>query len=200
MLVRNWMTRDPQTVSPDETLRAAFDKMALGRFRRLPVMEGGSLVGILTERDITRYEGKVCYTAVRAAMTRAPRTISPLATVELAAELMIERKIGGLPVLHEWDLVGVITTTDVMRAFLQLTGATEEESVRVDLAADGYRGLGQACATVTEAGGEVLAAGVYREPVQGTPVVDSDTHDTFEPELVMQRLPCRRPRAGPLHS
>jgi acetoin utilization protein AcuB len=120
MLVRDWMTRSPQTVGADETLHAAFEKMAAGQFRRLPVMQGPLLVGILTDRDLRRYEGKLRYTAVRVAMSEKPLTLSPDDTLERAARLMIEHKFGGLPVVEGSDIVGVLTTTDVLRAFLAI--------------------------------------------------------------------------------
>jgi acetoin utilization protein AcuB len=120
MDVASWMTRNPETIGPEDVLLLAESKMNQGGFRRLPVVDGnGGLVGILTGRDMQRHVGYFKTTRVDAAMTENPLTIAPDASIELAAQLMITKKIGGLPVLSDGRLVGVITTTDVLRAFLR---------------------------------------------------------------------------------
>src|SRR5213083_1866129 len=116
MLVRNRMTQNPVTVTPQDTLAMAQEKMAVGRFRRLPVVQDGTLVGILTDRDVRRHVGVQARTRVVAAMTESPFTVSPLTTVEEAAQLMLTHQIGGLPVVEDGKLVGIITTSDVMQA------------------------------------------------------------------------------------
>lgn len=170
MLVANRMTLNPQTIGPEAMLATAFEKMAIGQFRRLPVVERGMLVGILTDRDLRSHEGSLRTTSVGTAMTDKPLTLSPYATVELAAQLMIKNKISGMPVVDQGALVGVITTTDVMRAFLEVMGADEEDSLRIDVAGDQGHDLGAAFAVVREAGGDVLAVGAYRDAIQGRPV------------------------------
>lgn len=170
MLVRHRMIRDPQTIGSDDTLVVAMERMAAGQFRRLPVVQGAYLVGILTDRDLRSYEGRLRETRVSAAMTAQPLTISPEATVELAAELMIKHKISGLPVLENGLLVGIITTTDVMKAFLEVMGADTRGSVRIDLLWNQGRDLTEACDIVRAEGGEVLALGAYRDTWDDQPV------------------------------
>ena len=126
MLVRHRMTPNPQTVGPEETLAVAFEKMASGQFRRLPVVDEDLLVGILTDRDLRRYEGRFKEVRVAEAMTEKPLTLSPDETVERAAEVMIRNKISGLPVALGTRLVGILTTTDVMRAFLEVMTLTRK--------------------------------------------------------------------------
>jgi acetoin utilization protein AcuB len=121
MLISRLMTNSPVTVSPRDTLQAAMSLMERGKFRRLPVVEGEQLVGILTDRDIRTHQGYWQSTRVTAAMTADPMTVTSNQTVEDAARLMIAHKIGGLPVVEDGRLLGVVTTTDVLRAFLSLS-------------------------------------------------------------------------------
>jgi acetoin utilization protein AcuB len=121
MLISRLMTNSPVTVSPRDTLQAAMSLMERGKFRRLPVVEGEQLVGILTDRDIRAHQGYWQSTRVTAAMTADPMTVTSNQTVEDAARLMIAHKIGGLPVVEDGRLLGVVTTTDVLRAFLSLS-------------------------------------------------------------------------------
>lgn len=126
MQIVNLMTSDPVTISPHDTLSKAKIMMDAGNFRRLPVMENGKLVGIVTERDLRVHAGFLESTRVNAAMRTALITITPYNTVEDAARLMLKHKIGGLPIVAEGKLVGVVTTTDLLRAFLQVVAGTSQ--------------------------------------------------------------------------
>jgi acetoin utilization protein AcuB len=127
MLVHHRMTRNPITVGPQDLLATAQEKMIAGHFRRVPVVQEGMLVGILTDRDIRRHVGAEDRTRVQAAMTETPLTVSLLTTVEEATQLMLKHQISGLPVLEDGTLVGIITTIDVLQAFLEMTGASVED-------------------------------------------------------------------------
>jgi acetoin utilization protein AcuB len=89
MEIANWMTRSPVCVSLNDTLAKAKDLMDAGKFRRLPVVEKGGLVGIITERDLRQHWGYLDSTKVDAAMTANPVTITPRDTAEDAACLML---------------------------------------------------------------------------------------------------------------
>src|SRR5207249_647203 len=117
---------------------------------------------ILTDRDVRRHVGVQERTRVVAAMTESPLTVSPLATVEEAAQLLLTHQIDGLPVLEDGKLVGIITTSDVMHALLDVMGATTEGSVRIDLVQreDGTD-LSEATKLVNDLGGQVLGIGTY---------------------------------------
>jgi acetoin utilization protein AcuB len=152
-------------VSPKDTLATAQEKMTAGHFRRVPVVQDGVLVGILTDRDVRRHVGVEERTRVGAAMTETPLSVSPQATVEEAVQLMLKHQISGLPVLENGKVIGIITTSDVLHAFLEMTGASASESVRIDLLQTEKGGdLAKAAAIVNEIGGEVLGVGTYREP------------------------------------
>ena len=118
MQIINLMTSDPVTIGPNDTLSKAKAIMDAGRFRRVPVMDDGRLVGILTERDVREYLRSLDSTRVNAAMRTALITITPYNTVEDAARLMLKHKIGGLPIIADGKLVGIVTTSDLLRAFL----------------------------------------------------------------------------------
>jgi acetoin utilization protein AcuB len=99
MRVADRMTANPVTVSPEENLATARELMKRGKFRSLPVVEGGRLVGILTDRDTRQHEGYFELTKVAAAMKSDPMTVAPESSVLDAAGLLIQHKIRGLPVM-----------------------------------------------------------------------------------------------------
>jgi acetoin utilization protein AcuB len=165
------MTKHPVTIGPDELLSAAKTKMEAGRFRRLPVVTDGTLVGIITERDLREHIGHFNQVKINGVMTDKPITIAPGATVEEAAQILLKRQIGGLPVVEKDKLIGIITTNDVMKAFLDVMGAAAEGSTRVDFILEGEEhGLTEASRIVNREGGEILGVGTYREKIGDNPV------------------------------
>jgi len=143
MNVSMWMTRDVATVLPDTSAAAAAKLMAQKHVRRLLVTEpwpnGPHLLGIISAKDVIHafpphvnpfaIEGPDAHltpTTVAQIMTANPRTISPETPLEVAAALMCEHKIGALPVLREKTLAGIITESDIFRAFTSLFGSDEK--------------------------------------------------------------------------
>ncbi len=135
MLVKDWMTRDPVTVTDETSMMKAIHLMKQNRFRRLPVMHQNHLVGIITDRDLKEASPSKATTLdvhelyyllaelqVKDIMTRNPLTVSSEDTVEHAAQLMLENTISGLPVVDDGQLVGILTQSDVFRAFMHITG------------------------------------------------------------------------------
>jgi len=127
-LVRDWMTPDPVTIDPRTTLPEANRLMKECNIRRLPVVENGHLVGIVTLGDIREASPSSAATlsiyelnylisrlTIGEIMTRDPITIPPDTSIEAAARLMLEHKIGGLPVVDGQKVVGVITESDIFR-------------------------------------------------------------------------------------
>jgi CBS domain-containing protein len=112
------MTRDVIVVTPDLTLGAAEAMMERWRIRHLPVIKNGKLVGILSDRDLLRYEGALAEgqaTPVGAAMTPAPITCLTSTTVSRVAQIMIEHKIDSVPVVDTaGNLMGLVTTSDLL--------------------------------------------------------------------------------------
>jgi acetoin utilization protein AcuB len=130
MKVVDVMTKNPLTVTPTETIGEADDLMNTNRIRQLPVVQEKRLVGIVTDRDIRSFltgsllespeaRERALASAVREIMTTEPITVFPDDDLEEAVELMIEEKIGGIPVVDETEgLVGIVTYVDVLRCFL----------------------------------------------------------------------------------
>jgi len=171
MLVSNRMTQDPVTTTPEELLVQARLKLQKGGFRRLPVVSDGQLVGIVSERDMREHAGYLDRTEVKSAMSQKPITVTPATTVEAAAQLLLKQKIGGLPVLEKGRLVGMITTSDILQAFLDVMGASEEASTRIDFILEGEdRSLAEASRIVAGHGGDVLSVGTYRKKWGENPV------------------------------
>jgi acetoin utilization protein AcuB len=130
MKVADIMTKVPLTVAPSETIGQADELMTTNKIRQLPIIKENELVGIVTDRDIRSFlsasllessEGreKALNTKVREIMTSSPITLCPEDDLEEAVELLIEEKIGGIPVVDDVeDLVGIVTYVDVLRCFL----------------------------------------------------------------------------------
>lgn len=171
MLVGNRMSKEPDTVQPTDLLSRAAHKMQAGGFHRLPVVEENKLVGIISDRDLREHRGRQGEITIVGVMTKEPFTVTPATTIEEAAALLLEYQIGGLPVLADGHLVGMITTTDVMRAFLDVMGASQGGTTRIDILLEGEeRSLAEASRLVAREGGEILGIGTYRAKVDENPV------------------------------
>ena len=122
MKIKEIMRRFPKTVSVDDTLEMARDMMVWMELRHLPVLRDGKVVGLLTERDLLAYHaiagesGGSRNGVVEAAMQTEPQTAHLEDPVVEAAGRMAEHKIGCLPILDKGDLIGIITTTDILAA------------------------------------------------------------------------------------
>jgi len=141
MKVGDWMSRNVATVGPKEGIRVAEHLMKAKRVRHLPVVSDGTLVGIITDRDIRRalpspatsLEGhEISYPLdtlqVQAVMTRKVISVMPETSIEAAAALLLAHKIGGLPVVDGERLVGILTEGDVVQASLE-DGREEAQEV-----------------------------------------------------------------------
>jgi acetoin utilization protein AcuB len=113
MFIRECMTKNPVTIRPGDALAGADAKMKAGGFRRLPVVQDGELIGILSEYDLRRYLESLYSTLVVAAMTTNPVTVSPWATLEHAVALLKSQEIGALPVVEHGNLIGIVTASDL---------------------------------------------------------------------------------------
>ena len=117
-MVGAWMTANPATTSPKTTLAEAYEKMREGGFRCMPVVKSDQLVGMITDRDIRNRAGEMEDFEVNQAMTSEVVTVAPATSVQEAARLLLECKVGGLPVLEDGRLVGIITVEDVIKFML----------------------------------------------------------------------------------
>jgi CBS domain-containing protein len=131
--VRDIMTTEVTTLGRNDSLQLARDIMTLGRVRHFPVIDDDKVVGVVSQRDLYRASlGSVMKygekaqraflegVAVKEAMSDPPVTIAPHASVQEAARLMMEKKIGCLPVLEGSKLVGLVTETDMLKLVAEM--------------------------------------------------------------------------------
>jgi CBS domain-containing protein len=132
MKVRDIMTRDVATLDLNDELSLADDIMKLGRIRHVPVVDEGRLVGIMSQKDLFKASlasamgfGEKAIrefmktVAVKEVMVDEVITISPEASIEEVGRVMLEKKIGCLPVIEEGGLVGFVTETDILRHYVE---------------------------------------------------------------------------------
>jgi acetoin utilization protein AcuB len=139
MYVRDWMTA-PVLVTPAFTpVMRAIEFMTAHKIRRLPVVQGGTLVGIVTRADLQNFlgdgpGGSVSADAMLGDMMKAPVvTVTPHDTLERASAVMLQNEISGLPVVEGLRPVGMVTESDIFRAFNEILG-TLEDGARIVLA------------------------------------------------------------------
>lgn len=152
MIVSMWMSREIVSIAPDRPIAEAADLMASHRIRRLLVTTqetgGPHLVGIVSATDILHaYPPEINPFAVivphssaerktvREIMRESPITVTPDTPIEEAAQLMRDRKVGAFPVVRDGKLTGIITESDIFRAFASIFSSAEG-GVRITFAID----------------------------------------------------------------
>ncbi len=136
MIVSKWMSKRVVTIDESDTLSEAINTLKRNRIRRLPVIKDDKLVGIVSDRDLKEAAPSkvtsldmwelhylLSKIKIKDIMKRNIITINPGASIEKAAMLMFDNKIGGLPVIENNKLVGIITEHDVFNALINITGA-----------------------------------------------------------------------------
>ncbi len=178
LLVRDSMTRDVMTLSPQTTAAEALALCRERRIRHLPVLEEGRLAGIVSDRDL-RSAAPALGDPGRASvlekirlsevMSREVVTARPDDPIEEAANRMREKRIGCLPVVEDGTLVGILTSSDVMEALVQLIGAHEPGSRLVVSMPDRPGTLAGAAGTFGVLGINIVSvvAGPRQEPPPG---------------------------------
>jgi acetoin utilization protein AcuB len=131
MTVADRMTLRPISVAPSEMLETAEKTMTAGHFRALPVVEKGRLVGILSDRDLLRFIGHQGEITVKEVRTRLVVTVKPETSLEEAARLLINHKIGAPPVTQRGRVIGIITSTDILIAYVGLAGTVHSDKTSV---------------------------------------------------------------------
>jgi len=198
MLVKNRMTPRPITVTEDISVDKALRLMHSENVRRLPVVDKhGRLVGIVSELDLLKvspspattlsiYEIPYLLSKIKMqdVMTKDVITVTEDTTLEDAACIMADSKIGGLPVMRGDDLVGIITETDLFKVFLELLGA-RDEGVRLSLLVPGEKGtLAQITGAIAGMGGNILALGTIMGEDATTYLLTLRVADVPQEELV----------------
>lgn len=151
MLVHSWMTREPATLAPDNSLLLARSLMRRVGIHHIPVVqEDGTLIGIVSDRGVRDYSPSVCHEAqameierriahltVERVMSLRPVTVTADASIGEAARLMLEHRIGCLPVVRGRRLVGMLTMSDVLRSVAGLEGSLRQEATAEEVTALG---------------------------------------------------------------
>jgi CBS domain-containing protein len=127
-VVREIMMGSPVTLKPEDTLDLANDVISLGRIRHIPVLTDGRLVGLLSERDLIGAAANQIFglkqksksallktVLIKHIMKKKVITVTPDTAIKDAAHLMASKKIGCVPVMADGSLVGLLTTTDILR-------------------------------------------------------------------------------------
>ncbi|MBI3988205.1 MAG: CBS domain-containing protein [candidate division NC10 bacterium] len=180
MRVRDKMTPHPITVTKEKSVRQAWRLIREKGIRRLPVVEGKKLIGIVTDRDLRlALPSPLQVEAIEELLQRFDRlkvqdimrkdviVVSPETPVEDAAWILISRKIGGLPVVSGEELVGIITETDLLEALVEVLGIWATGS-RVELVVEERpEAYNEVSRVVQERGGKVLDAVAARVADQG---------------------------------
>ena len=206
MLVRERMSIQPVTITTETTMTDALRVMRENQVRRLPVLdESGRLVGIVSEKDLlyaspspatslSIYEMHYMLTQLRVTelMTSDVITVGPDVPLEEAARIMADNKIGGLPVVEDGDLVGIITETDIFKVFLELLGA-RERGLRLTLLIPERKGeIARLTTEIARLGGNILALGTFVGDDPTTAIVTVKVEDVpaAELEAAMRDLNC----------
>lgn len=159
MKVKNWMIKDIITITPDKTVEDALQLMKLHSIRHLPVVEGDTLKGLVTESSLRPYLApEKQKLPLREVMILNPVVIDPEASIDEAARLIYRYKIGGLPVLSNGKLVGIITVTDILEAFIELMGILKASS-RIDVIPQDDN-LDKVLEEIKKSGGKIISIGM----------------------------------------
>jgi acetoin utilization protein AcuB len=179
MFVGNHMTSPVITVTPDLPFQEALNIMREKHFRRLPVVDkNGKLIGLVSERDLlyaspspatslSMWEVNYLLSKIKVdrLMSTSVITVSPDDILEDAAQLMVENKIGGVPVVDdEHRPVGIITETDIFRSFVSMFGGGRS-GLRLTLEVHEGKGvLAQLAKAVFDQGGDIISVGTFPVP------------------------------------
>jgi acetoin utilization protein AcuB len=176
MLVKERMSRQPILAAPDLPVGEALNQMKREHIRRMPVVDQhGKLIGIVSDKDLLQASPspatslsvwEITYLlsklTVSEVMTKQVITVTEDTPVEDAARIMVDNKIGGLPVMRGDKIVGIITETDLFKIFLELLGA-RDKGVRLTLLVPEQPGeLAKITQAVAINGGNIIALGQFQ--------------------------------------
>jgi acetoin utilization protein AcuB len=170
------MTHNAITIKDDTSLDDALRIMRENKVRRLPILDrSGKLVGIVSEKDLLyaspspattlsvwEIHGLLSRIKVSELMTKNVITVCEDCPIEEAARIMVDNKIGGLPVMRGKTMVGIITETDLFKAFLELMGAREQGTRFTLLVPEKPGMLASLAQRISQLGGNIVALGTFQ--------------------------------------
>lgn len=174
MLVKERMSKPVISVAPDVPILDALNLMQREHIRRMPVIKEGKMVGIVSDKDLLNaapsdattlsvWEINYLVSKIKVGdvMTREVRTVEEDTPIEEAARIMADNKIGGLPVMRDGKVVGLITETDLFKILLEFMGAREGGLRVTAVVPDRLGELAALTKAVAEAGGSFISFGQY---------------------------------------
>jgi acetoin utilization protein AcuB len=197
MLIKERMTHNPITIREETSLDDALRIMRENKVRRLPILDKkGKLVGIVSEKDLLyaspspattlsvwEIHGLLARITVKELMTKNVVTVCEDCPIEEAARVMVDNKIGGLPVVRGDQLVGIITETDLFKVFLELLGA-RRQGTRFTLLVPDKKGMLAAMAQqVSSLGGNIVALGTFLGEDPSNRTITMKVQDVDKEEL-----------------
>lgn len=174
MLVGDRMSKPVISVPPDMPINEALNLMKKDHIRRMPVIQNGKLIGIVSDKDLLNASPSPATSlsvwemnyllskiTVKDVMTKKVLTIQENTPIEEAARILADNKIGGMPVMRGDKVVGIITETDLFKMFLELMGA-RKKGVRATVIIDDQPGkLAALSKAVADVGGNFIAFGTF---------------------------------------
>ena len=174
MLVGERMSHPIISIAPDMPVHDALDMFRREHIRRAPVVKDGKLIGIVSDHDLLNASPSPATSlsvwemnyllskiTVSEVMTRNVLTVDENTPIEEAARIMADNKVGGLPVMRDGHVVGIITETDLFKIFLELMGARERGTRVTALIEDKPGELAKITEAISEAGGNFIAFGQF---------------------------------------
>ena len=166
MKIKSLMISKPITISEGASIQEAIELMKINSIRHLPVVsKGGLLKGFVTLSDLKSglIPSMVADVSLSDLMVKNPITIDPDADIEVAAQLLYKHKIGGLPVVKNGKLAGIITETDILRAFIDMMGILTASS-RIDVVIGEEKGaFKKALQIINDNGGDIINVGLMAQ-------------------------------------
>lgn len=163
MKIHALMIPDPITITENASITEALELMKLNSIRHLPVIAADNLLrGFVTLADLKQglIPSMVGDVSLSDLMISDPITIGPDDDIEIAAQLIYKYKISGIPVVTDDSLVGIITETDILRAFIDMMGILSGSS-RIDVVIKDERGaFKEASQIITDSGGDIINVGM----------------------------------------
>ncbi len=159
MKIESLMVPHPITVTIQTTVHRAIELMKINSIRHLPVVDGQNrLLGLLTLADLKQalIPTMLGDFTMPDMMIRDPLTVAPDDDIEIAAQLIYKHKVSGLPVTRQNRLVGIITESDILRAFIDMMGLLSSSS-RIDITlGDNPADLNRAIQVIHDQGGDII--------------------------------------------
>jgi acetoin utilization protein AcuB len=162
MKVNDWMIKNVVTIGSDSSVFQALSLMKKKAVRHLPVVDAGKFVGLITSTDVKQaiLTGMLETLRVGDVMMNNPVTVTRETTLEEASRIIYEQKVGSLPVVEKGKVLGILTTIDILKAFIDLMGVLKS-GARIDVILKHVNGSFDEVISIIESkGGYIISVGM----------------------------------------